>query len=279
MIKCVACGNDLVSTAKFCTKCGTKVEMEAQNQLSSNDFKEAVSVKQIPEEMGNEEKVPGNRQITIDTQKIEGMTKSYFNFLNDGIKHPRLDGRGNSYNGLISFGLISLFSSLGVSHMVGSGMSEVSRVADRYTMGAFSEVAGSPQQLFPGWLSIFILILAMGFIPVLTSYVLTSKTFGQGFSLLGVFNRIYTPVGVGVYVTAAILILSFIGNAMSNIALVGLEVIPTMLISTSFVVSLITGTLADSSTKRFYKILAALICNFVAMMLVFMIIAPKVALW
>lgn len=247
MKKCQGCGKELLESARFCTGCGANVSNEAVTTSSVNPGEpvqpSAAAVK-----------------TAESVQQIEGIAKSYFKNLNASVKYPKLTAKGENYNGVISYALISLFMSLGLSHLTVSTLNSGFNMASNF-MGMGNSNVSANMPMFPGWINIFLFFAISGVIPVFLSFFVTSKTFGEGYSVLGVFNRIYTPASIAVYISLAVLVLSFIVGAFGSFWVMLLAGAVFFIVNTSFVASLWNGTTTDNSPVHFYKVAGMLVLN------------------
>lgn len=242
MENCKKCGKELSVDAKFCTSCGT-------NRVAGVENPAQETISQASNEGANE-----------NLDKVKHVTSSYGKYLHRSIKEPRLDASESNYNGFISYALITLFSSLAVSHMIALGLNKAVSTMHSFLGSGGGQSAGP---VFPGWLRIFLFFAITCMIPAVISLVATGKSFAGKATIFSAFNRMYTPAAISVYITGIVFVLTFVLTPLSTMWLLLLLGVAFFLINAGFVASLWNGTVNDSVSIRFYKVVGLLIANII----------------
>lgn len=269
MKNCVSCGKEIKETAKFCPFCGTEqpaevvtdlppvssVEDNTSSQSSATDISATEDVTQAtksqekeaissPEpDKGASEKKSANPNTSYGPQ-VEAVAKTgrnYFNFLNRNVLAPEMNFAETDYNGLISLGLLSLFSAISISR----------------TIGTIFNWLGSGET-FPFFFEIFLWIVVAFLVNVVVLFGFNKQILHENTNFLEVTNRLFAPVSVGVYISAVALLLSLILSAPSTFFFI-LVWLPFVLVNISFVGNLWMN--ANRLKQRFYLVLAALAAN------------------
>lgn len=203
--------------------------------------------------------------ININQETVNQLTdnsKNYFSYLNKNLAKPMIGGRNtNEYFGLVSYVLVSLFSSLAISHSIGKASKFVTR--------------GIADSSFPMFLQLFLLILVTQLISVATVYVLSGKLFKEETSFLDSFDRVYAPISLAVYTSFVGFILSFISTIGVSFLFVIVLLLTYFLTSISFVANLWVSV--NHTTKnKFYWTIGVIIVSFIVQLIVGMMMGDIV---
>ncbi|MGM0125464.1 hypothetical protein IGI37_002863 [Enterococcus sp. AZ194] len=127
-------------------------------------------------------------------QQLSKNGKNYLNYLNQNVKEPKIGQVETNWFGLINFILISLFSSLAISH-------------------AFSPIfhyTSTKASAFPYAIHIFLWIGLSLLGGVLVLYLVGTKIYKRSMSFLEAFDYIYAPNSLSVYISLFTFVLSFL---------------------------------------------------------------------
>ncbi len=290
---CINCGKEVKEKVKFCPFCGAEqkelkktdelveeVKVEEINSLEEaknvsvqsdvdpkeyiieedtstiyneqpkNDNQEQVS----PHQTSNNQQAP---LISINQGTVNQLTdnsKNYFSYINKNIAKPDIGGRNkNEYFGLVSYVLISLFSSLAISHSIGKAMTFGTR--------------GYSDSSFPMFLQLFLLLLVTQLVSVTTVYVLSGKIFHEEIKFLDSFDRIYAPVSITVYTSLLAFVLSFISTVGFSFLLVLSLLITYTFSSFSFIANLWVSQ-NNTQRNRFYWTVGVIIVSSIVQIIV-----------
>ena len=290
---CINCGKEIKDKVKFCPFCGaeqkevttvTEPVVEKVVNEEVNDEKEQPIVEtKVPSEevvqpeqpveqpsqptmnqenqQSSQQQQPSNEQqaplISINHGSVNQLTdnsKNYFSYLNKNIAKPNIGGQNtNGYFGLVSYVLISLFSSLAISHSIGKAV--------RFGTMGYADSS------FPLLIQLFLLILVTQLISVTTVYVLSAKIFREEISFLDSFDRVYAPISLAVYTSLFAFVLSFVSTIGLSFLFVVVLLFTYFLTNASFVANL---WVSQNQTQRnkFYWTIGVIIVSFIVQIIV-----------
>jgi len=238
-------------------------EVFIEEDLEKSEESSKISPKQIqPAESNNENTHTSERsnpepKYFINPDKVGQLTdnsKNYFSYLNENIKRPNIGGSNtNNYFGLVNYIIISLFSSLAISHSIAKVI--------RFGTG------GIANSNFPMFLQLCLLILVTQLINVVTVYVLSNKVFRNRNSFLDSFDLVYAPVSLAVYGSLLAFILSFISTLGFSFVFMLVLLLTYFLTSISFVANLWVS-INNTEKNKFYWTIGVIIVSLIIQMLV-----------
>lgn len=251
MKNCVSCGHEIKADAKFCPFCGAEQPSVASAETNASpeveaSTQETIRVEETPK-AAPQATTPQAKPTSPQMEALASSGRNYFQFLNKNTLKPELNSQEVDFNGLISFVLIALFTSLGLTHMF-------QEILNGMTGG------NSP---FPIFIEVFLWTLCAFFVNVVALYLVSSQIFHKGTSFLGAFNQIFAPVSVGVYISAVAFLASFLFSAPSFIYFV-LILLPFALVNLSFAASMWDSSAKPFKAERFYIVFAAYACVSIA---------------
>ncbi|MFW7431354.1 zinc-ribbon domain-containing protein [Vagococcus carniphilus] len=290
---CINCGKEIKDKVKFCPFCGAEqkevstvtepvVEKVVNEEVNDEKEQPIVETKVTSEEVAqpeqpveqpsqptmnqenqqsSQQQQPNNEQqaplISINHGSVNQLTdnsKNYFSFLNKNIAKPNIGGQNtNGYFGLVSYVLISLFSSLAISHSIGKAV--------RFGTMGYADSS------FPLLIQLFLLILVTQLISVTTVYVLSAKIFREEISFLDSFDRVYAPISLAVYTSLFAFVLSFVSTIGLSFLFVVVLLFTYFLTNASFVANL---WVSQNQTQRnkFYWTIGVIIVSFIVQIIV-----------
>lgn len=290
---CINCGKEIKDKVKFCPFCGAEqkevstvtepVVEKVVNEEVNNEKEQPIVETKVPSEevaqpeqpveqpsqptmnqenqQSSQQQQPNNEQqaplISINHGSVNQLTdnsKNYFSFLNKNIAKPNIGGQNtNGYFGLVSYVLISLFSSLAISHSIGKAV--------RFGTMGYADSS------FPLLIQLFLLILVTQLISVTTVYVLSAKIFREEISFLDSFDRVYAPISLAVYTSLFAFVLSFVSTIGLSFLFVVVLLFTYFLTNASFVANL---WVSQNQTKRnkFYWTIGVIIVSFIVQIIV-----------
>lgn len=203
---CMHCGKKVKETVKFCPFCGEELrDMEVKIETIEQSNEDSRSNEKNQNDSGisnteagkNVDAHSNSSLININSESVNQFrdsSKNYLMYLNSNIKQPKLD-KFNSDNsfGLISFFVINILLSLGLSNALGKSFT------------------GSNFQ-FRMFLPLLLLMLVGQIINVGAVYILGNKIFKNSFNFLDVFEKIYSPVSLVVYIGASMFFLTLVSD-------------------------------------------------------------------
>ena len=209
------------------------------------------------------EQVQQTPLVSINQDAVNQLTnnsKNYLTYLNKNIAKPNLGGSNkNGYFGLISFGLVSLFSSLAISHSMGKAVNVGTQNITNLS--------------FPMFLQLLLLLLATQFVNVLTVYVLKTKLFpGEG-TILDSFDNVYAPISLTVYTSLLALVLSFISTIGFSLLFSIVLMITFILGNISYIANLWVTETLNSNKNKFYWTVGTIFVAFIVQFLVTLMMA------
>ncbi|MFY8329663.1 zinc-ribbon domain-containing protein [Vagococcus carniphilus] len=290
---CINCGKEIKDKVKFCPFCGAEqkevtivtepvVEKVVNEEVNNEKEQPIVETKAPSEEVAqpeqpveqpsqptinqenqqsSQQQQPNNEQqaplISINHGSVNQLTdnsKNYFSYLNKNIAKPNIGGQNtNGYFGLVSYVLISLFSSLAISHSIGKAV--------RFGTMGYADSS------FPLLIQLFLLILVTQLISVTTVYVLSAKIFREEISFLDSFDRVYAPISLAVYTSLFAFVLSFVSTIGLSFLFVVVLLFTYFLTNASFVANL---WVSQNQTQRnkFYWTIGVIIVSFIVQIIV-----------
>lgn len=257
MKTCINCQKEMKEEAKFCPSCGfaqERVTEEVENINKQSNVTEETIVEPI-KKMNHEQnqsqiqhtKKPSEDDkteekkvfIQVDSDKVQDFTtqsKQYFHYLNQSIITSTI-GTENTHGsfGLISYILIALFSSLGISRTLGR------------TMG----YAGLSHS-FPMFFQILFLILVSQIIYILILLLASNTFYRTKLSWLDAFDNLYTPASISVYFSLASFIFSLISGLSMGLLFLLTLATPPILLGLSFIGNIWLIKDSSGTKNKFY---------------------------
>ena len=227
---------------------------EQPKQPSQPTMNQENQQKYQQQQSNNQQQAP---LISINHGSVNQLTdnsKNYFSYLNKNIAKPNIGGQNtNGYFGLVSYVLISLFSSLAISHSIGKAV--------RFGTMGYAD------SKFPLLIQLFLLILVTQLINVTTVYVLSGKIFREEISFLDSFDRVYAPISLAIYTSLFAFVLSFVSTIGLSFLFVVVLLFTYFLTSVSFIANL---WVSQNQTQRnkFYWTIGVIVVSFIVQIIV-----------